>query len=375
MGVEAAVRSEDPQRGAVVNVFAAAEGVNQRVFFSKVRQHTKLDLRVVRRDEHEPGIRDERAPDFSPEVGADRNVLQVPVAAAQPAGRGHGLVERRMHARCSRVHELRQGVDVRALQFHQRAPLEDQLRKLVCERQILEHVDRGRRHLGLARPLGGWELQLVEQDDRELLRRVDVERFSSQLEDFALRDASSASMRVDWLASAGRSIARRNARCPRVPARAAAPGRGTTPRPHPRAVARAAVLRAAKPDPRALREVQQCGGGQMRQRNRLLPRAADVILRERLVPKVLERNLLDGMARPCRIEHVARQHRVELEPAEGDPLVPEHHQIELEVVANFRDRGALETSFSAATAARGLRADGSSSAVCPIGSTARGAHR
>ena len=75
--VEAAVRPEHLQRRAVVNVFAAPERLDQRFFLREVREHAQLDLRVVGRDQHEPGIGDERAPDLAAEIGADRDVLQV----------------------------------------------------------------------------------------------------------------------------------------------------------------------------------------------------------------------------------------------------------------------------------------------------------
>ena len=63
-----------------------------------MREHAQLDLRVVGRDEHVAGIGDERAADLAAELGADRNVLQVGIAAAQTAGRRHRLVEARVDA-------------------------------------------------------------------------------------------------------------------------------------------------------------------------------------------------------------------------------------------------------------------------------------
>ena len=53
----------------------------------------------------------------------------------------------------SRIDELRQRVDVGALQLLQRAPLENQPRQIVRERQLLEHLDGRRRRLGLDVPL------------------------------------------------------------------------------------------------------------------------------------------------------------------------------------------------------------------------------
>ncbi len=74
-------------------------------------------------------------------------------------------------------------VDVRALQLLQRPPLQDQPRHVVRQRQLLEHFDRGRRRLRLDVALEGRQLQLVEENARQLLRRVDVELLAGHLED------------------------------------------------------------------------------------------------------------------------------------------------------------------------------------------------
>ena len=140
--VEPAVGAEHLQRSAVVNILAAGKRLHERFFFSHVRQHAKLDLRVVGGDQHEPRIGDEGAPDFAPQVGANRNVLQVRIAAAQAAGRRHRLVERGVHPCRARMDELRQCIDVGALQFHERAPLENQSRQVVRERELFQHIDR-----------------------------------------------------------------------------------------------------------------------------------------------------------------------------------------------------------------------------------------
>ena len=64
----------------------------------QVREHAELDLRVVGRDQHVAGVGDERAADLAAELGADRDVLQVRIAAAQAAGGGDRLVEAGVHA-------------------------------------------------------------------------------------------------------------------------------------------------------------------------------------------------------------------------------------------------------------------------------------
>ena len=91
------------------------------------------------------------------------------IAARQPAGRGDRLVERGVDAAGLRIDQLRQRVDVGAFELCQRAPLENQPRQVVRQRQLLEHLDGGRRRARRARALEDRQLQLVEQDLGELL--------------------------------------------------------------------------------------------------------------------------------------------------------------------------------------------------------------
>ena len=129
--VEAGVGAEHLQRRAVVDVLADAERLDQRLVAGQVRQHPQLDLRVVGRDQHVAGRGDERAADLAADLGADRNVLQVGIGAAQAAGGGHRLVEAGVHAAGLRVDQQRQRIDVGALQLLQAAPVQDQARQLV----------------------------------------------------------------------------------------------------------------------------------------------------------------------------------------------------------------------------------------------------
>ncbi len=93
MFVQAAVRSKDVERGAVVNVLASLKGLDERLLLSQVREHAQFDLRVVRRDQNEAGLCDERAPYLAAQVRPDRDVLQIWIAAAEPPRGRHRLVE------------------------------------------------------------------------------------------------------------------------------------------------------------------------------------------------------------------------------------------------------------------------------------------
>ena len=138
-------------RGLIVNVVAARERRGQRLVARQVREHAQLDLRVVGRDQHVTRIGDEGAANLPADLGADRDVLQVRIAAAQASGRGHRLADLRVHAAGLRIHQRRQRVDVGALQLRQAAPVEDEAADVVLRRQLLEHFDGRRRRARRAR--------------------------------------------------------------------------------------------------------------------------------------------------------------------------------------------------------------------------------
>ena len=160
-------------------------GAHRRVF-RIVGQDAQLDLRVVGRQQlpaRRPG--DERRANFAAFLRADRDVLQVRVAGAEPARRGHHLVERRVHAAGFRMNHRRQRVDVRVLELRVLAVLDDLGRQRVRLGQLLQHVGIGARPgLGF---LDDRQAQLLKQHLRELLRRADVERMAGQLFDLLLQ--------------------------------------------------------------------------------------------------------------------------------------------------------------------------------------------
>ena len=173
--VEPAVRAEHPLGRPIVDVEARLERLDERGIAREMREHAQLDLRVVGGDQHVSGLGDERGADLASERRADRDVLQIRIAAREPPGRGHRLIERRVHAPGRRIHQRRQRVDVRALELLDAAPLQHEARQLVRERELLEHVLRGRDDARLAGLLPGREAHALEEDVGELLRRVDVE--------------------------------------------------------------------------------------------------------------------------------------------------------------------------------------------------------
>ena len=318
------VGAEHLERRAIVDVFAVAERVDQRLLPGEVRQDAQLDLRVVGRDQHVARLGDERAPDLAADVGPDRNVLQVRIAAAQAPGRGHRLVEAGVHAAGVGIDERRQRVDVGALQLLQAAPLEDQLRQLVRQRQLLEHLERGRLRLGLGRPPDrlGAHAEPVEEDLRQLLRRVDVELLAGELVDASRRAATAPDRRARPARRAPPCrCARRRARSRRAPGSAAA-----------RARRRRAAARPASAAPRSVadelqREVGALAGVVERalerdvgERDGLRAAPADVLLAAAPCSRCARSPDPRADATIVRVEQVAGDHHVGVEAAQRDAV-------------------------------------------------------
>ncbi len=106
-------------RRAAVDILVFLEGLDQNRVLGAVGQNAQLDLGVVGR-EHLPALAgDERLPDLAALLGADGDVLQIGVAAAQPAGNGDGLVERGMDTSRLGVNHLQKRVGVGGFELRQ----------------------------------------------------------------------------------------------------------------------------------------------------------------------------------------------------------------------------------------------------------------
>ena len=142
--VAPAFRAKNLHRRPFVEVGALPKGIDQHGIAGHVREDAEFDLRVVGGNEHVSRVGDERAADLPAERRLDWDVLQVRIAAAQASRRSHRLIEAGVHAAGLRMHQLRQRVDVGALQLHQAAPFEDLTGQLVGERELFQHFNRGR---------------------------------------------------------------------------------------------------------------------------------------------------------------------------------------------------------------------------------------
>ena len=79
--------------GAGMDVLAAMERLDQHRVLAEMGQQPQFDLRVIHRHQAMAGGGDEGAANLAPQLRADRDVLQVGIAAAQAPGLGDRLVE------------------------------------------------------------------------------------------------------------------------------------------------------------------------------------------------------------------------------------------------------------------------------------------
>ena len=174
---------EDGARGLGVDVLAAQEDVAQDLLVGDVGQDPQLDLVVVHAQQDVAGLGDEAGADLAAGLGADRDVLEVRVDAAQAPGRGGRLLERRVQAAVV-ADPVRERVEVGLGELGQLAEALDlgDDRVLVADR--LQHLGVGA-EAGLAAALAA-ELELLEEHRAELLRRADDELLAGQLPDLAL---------------------------------------------------------------------------------------------------------------------------------------------------------------------------------------------
>src|SRR5260221_10273988 len=149
-----------------------------------MREDAQLDLRVVRRYEPVSGLCDERAPDLATELCANRDGLEVRIRRRQTAGRGDRLVEMRVEATVV-TEEVGQRAEVGVEQLRQLAPLLDDLDDRVLVPDRAENA-RVRRVAGLAFATRR-ELELLEQDASDLLRRAEHELLARTLIGLRLR--------------------------------------------------------------------------------------------------------------------------------------------------------------------------------------------
>ena len=114
-------------------------------------------------------------------LGANWNVLEVGIAAAETACGRYGLVEIRMHAPGFGLHQLGQRIHVGAFEFAQHPMLQHQRHHGVVIRELVQHGGIGAvARFGAARFLAV-QAQRLEEQLSQLLGRRQVEVHAGRL--------------------------------------------------------------------------------------------------------------------------------------------------------------------------------------------------
>ena len=90
-----------------------------------MRHHAQLDLRIIGRKQDLALLRDKSGPNLPAKLGANRNVLQIGVARAEPASSRAGLRKTRVQPPSLRVNQLRQRVNVGGFELGDFAEFDD----------------------------------------------------------------------------------------------------------------------------------------------------------------------------------------------------------------------------------------------------------
>src|SRR5262252_10571732 len=97
------LRRDGVQRNAInlagdsrMEVVSLRESLEKSLILRKMRQHSQLDLRIIRREQHVIWRCDESAPDLAAHLTANRDVLQVRRRRRQAPGGGGCLLIRRV---------------------------------------------------------------------------------------------------------------------------------------------------------------------------------------------------------------------------------------------------------------------------------------
>ena len=163
-----------------MDVLTAGECLTQHRLAGDVREDAQLDLAVVGRQESRAVRCDERRADAAAELGAHRDRLEVGVGRREAARRRDRLVDRRVEPPVRRIDQRGEREQIRVEELRQLAPLLDDgdERVVVADRAQDARVGRV---AGLPLPARG-ELELLEEDPCELLRRAELERLPGELE-------------------------------------------------------------------------------------------------------------------------------------------------------------------------------------------------
>ena len=101
-----------------MDVLALAEGLLHGLVIRNVGQNPQLDLAVVRIHQYTAGPGHEHFADLRPQVGTDRDVLQIGLRRGQPPGGGDQILEGGVNAAVG-GNDLHEAVGIGALELGQ----------------------------------------------------------------------------------------------------------------------------------------------------------------------------------------------------------------------------------------------------------------
>ena len=166
--------AEDFRRRPAVDVLALLEAVDHSRVLGQVSQEAQFDLRIVARDDvviafagHEEGAY------LAALFGPDGDILQIRVGTAQTSRRRDHLVEMGIDAPRFRHDERFQAIEISGNEFLQGPEVQNLVdHGMLVAQGVEDGTVRRIARLGL---LDDRQLQLLEEDDAELFRRIDVE--------------------------------------------------------------------------------------------------------------------------------------------------------------------------------------------------------
>ena len=155
-----------------MKIVALSEGCAKRLITREMREHTKLNLRVIRREQDVLGRGDECPANLPAHLAPDWNILKIRCGGCQPAGGGLGLLVTRVNAACLRVDQGQERFSEAVLEFGHFAVLEQSANDWMGLDELLQLGSIGRVP-GLD-PLGFGKAQLLEKDALKLGLGIDV---------------------------------------------------------------------------------------------------------------------------------------------------------------------------------------------------------
>ena len=171
-----------------MNVGSAAEGFYHVGILAQMGHDAKFDLRIVGGEENTVFVFGCKGfPDFTSQLIAYRNVLQVRIGRTEAAGRGDCLVVGRVDLAGFRVDQFGQGVDIGAEQLLQPAIFEQLSHDGMFGTHFFQYFFTRAIAACLCLPRFLFYLEVIEKDFADLPGGIDVELHSCQFVDLFLQ--------------------------------------------------------------------------------------------------------------------------------------------------------------------------------------------